>query len=87
MTEPRLRLHARLELLPGVPHRSVLVPVIERVLANERPAVVFTKLDDGGRKVPAVGTAEAVVDAFEAYQHGPFGVVAKGRPLGRRTRW
>ncbi len=78
MTEPRLRLHALLELLPGVPHRSVLVPVIERVLANERPHVVFIKLDDGGRTVPAVGTAEAVVDAFAAYQHGPFGVVAKG---------
>ncbi len=50
--------------------------------------MVFTKLDDGGRKVPAVGTAEYVVDAFEAYQqYGSFGVVAKGRPLGRRTRW
>lgn len=75
-------LHALVELLPGVPHRSVLMPVVERVLANERPAVVFTKLEDG-QKVPAEGTAEAVVEAFEADPHGPFGVRAKGPGRGQ----
>ncbi len=85
MTTQRVRLHALLRLLPGLPHRSVLVPVVERVLANERPPVVFTSLEDGGQKVPAEGTAEYVVDAFEAYQHGAFGVVAKGPATGRRN--
>lgn len=79
MTERQLRLDAVVGLLPGVPHRLVLVPVVERVLAHERPRVAFTELDDGGRKVPAEGAAEAVVDAFEAYQqYGSFGVVAEG---------
>jgi hypothetical protein len=74
-----IRLHAIVLLHPGRPDRSVLLTAIERMLANRKPSIVFTKLEDGRVPVPADHAAQAIADAWEAANSSSFGVVAKGR--------
>lgn len=74
----RHKLDAIVLLHPGHPFGSVLVAAIERMLAHQEPDVVFTRFEDGGAPMPVHHTAEAIVDAWEAYGHSGFGVCAKG---------
>jgi hypothetical protein len=49
------------------------------MLAHRQPAIVFTKLEDGGAPVPAEHPAQAIVDAWDTAGSLTFGVLAKGR--------
>lgn len=78
MSTERARFDATVLLHPGRPFGSVLVGAIELMLAHPALPIAFTRLEDGGAPVPADHPAEAIVEAWEAYGHSSFGVLAKG---------
>lgn len=72
------RLESEVLVPPGLPQRSLLVAVFERILAHRNPPVVLTRMSDGGPRIAGDHPAEAIVDTWNGFGTS-FGVVAKGR--------